>query len=153
VLALVPRLVEAMPQDALFLLAVTDRDLFVGGLAHTFGWGSMRFRVGVLSTRRLAAEGDPALRHRRLLTLALHESGHLLSLPHCTFYRCLMNGALDLKEADRRPAVLCPVCRAKLCWNLGVDPAERERAVAKAFEELGLLEDARAAITIAATIG
>jgi len=87
------------------------------------------------------------------MTLALHEAHHLLSLPHCTFYRCLMNGALTLKEADGRPAVLCPVCRAKVCWNLGVDPAARERAMADAFAAVGLPADAKDAITIVEKTG
>jgi archaemetzincin len=148
-----PHLVRSMPGDALFVLAVTDRDLSVGSLSKAFGWGSLKLRVGVLSTARLEAEGEPALYRRRALTLALHESGHLLSLPHCTFYRCLMNGALTLAEADRRPAALCPVCRAKLCWNLGSDPKARERALAEAFAAAGMKDDARAAVTIAETKG
>jgi hypothetical protein len=77
----------------------------------------------------------------------------MLSLPHCTFYRCLMNGALTLGEADARPAALCPVCRKKLCWNLGADPLARERALAEAFQAAGLAADARAALTIAEATG
>ncbi len=152
-LALAPHLVREMPADALFLLAVTDRDLSVGNLSYAFGWGSLKLRVGVLSTARIGAEGVPALWRRRVLTLALHESGHLLSLPHCTFYRCLMNGALTLAEADARPGVLCPVCRAKLCWNLAAEPAARERAVAEAFKAAGMETDASDAVTIAETTG
>jgi archaemetzincin len=148
-LDLAPHLVAALPADALFALAVTDRDLFVGDLRFAFGWGSQRLRVGVMSTARLAAEADPALRRRRTLCLAAHEALHMISLPHCTFYRCLMNGALTLGEADRRPAALCPVCRAKVCWNLGLDPGERERALARALEAAGLAGDARAALEIA----
>jgi len=147
--ALVPRLVRTLPEDALFLLAVTDRDLFVGDLPHTYGWGSLELRAGVFSTARLGAEGDPPRWRRRALTLALHEAGHLLSLPHCTFFRCLMNGALTLEEADRRPATLCAVCRAKLCWNLGTDPGARDLAVADALLAAGLAGDARAAQRIA----
>jgi archaemetzincin len=152
-LALAPHLVRELPEDALFVLAVTDRDLFVGTLSHAFGWGSLKLRVGVLSTARLGAEGDPAVSRRRAMTLALHEAGHLLSLPHCTFYRCLMNGALTVEEADARPAVLCPVCRAKLCWNLGVEPVARERALAAAFTNAGMAQDGKDAITIAETKG
>lgn len=151
--ALAPHLVGSMPGDALFVLAITDRDLAVGSLSKTFGWGSLKLRVGVLSTARLEAEGEPALYRRRALTLALHESGHLLSLPHCTFYRCLMNGALTLAEADARPAALCPVCRAKLCWNLGTDPKAREQALAKAFADAGLKAEAHDALTIAEATG
>ena len=43
-------------------------------------------------------------------------------MAHCVFYRCLMNGVRTLAETDRRPAVLCPVCRAKLCWSFKLDP-------------------------------
>jgi predicted Zn-dependent protease len=141
-LALAPHLARTLPADALFVLAVTDRDIFVGDLDYAFGWGSMKLRVGVLSTARLGAEDDPALRRRRSLLLALHEAHHLLSLPHCTYYACLMNGALTLEEADRRPGILCPVCRAKVSWNLGSDPTG---AVAEAFAQAGLAADARAA--------
>ncbi len=151
--ALAPHLVRELPADALLVLAVTDRDLFVGDLSHAFGWGSLKLRVGVLSTARLGAEDDPPLARRRTMTLALHEAGHLLSLPHCTFYRCLMNGALTIEEADARPAALCPVCRAKLCWNLGTDPLARERALAGAFARAGMECDARDALTIAETKG
>jgi archaemetzincin len=151
-LDLAPHLVRTLPADALFLLAVTDRDLSVGKLSYAFGWGSLKLRVGVLSTARLG-EGDPALSRRRVLTLALHESGHLLSLPHCTFYRCLMNGALALEEADARPAALCPVCRAKLCWNLSIGAKAREEALAEAFFAAGMAEDASASLTIAAATG
>jgi len=114
-----------LPDDALLLLAVTDRDLYVGRLDHVYGWGSLRHRVGVMSVRRVAVGEDEGLVRWRTLTLAAHEACHMLSLPHCTFYGCLMNGARALDETDRRPALLCCVCRAKLCWNLGDDPRAR----------------------------
>jgi len=152
-LALAPRLVAELPKDALFVLAVTDRDLFVGDLSHAFGWGSLRLRVGVLSTARIGAEADPALARRRTVTLALHEAGHLLSLPHCAFYRCLMNGALTMKEADGRPAVLCPVCRSKLCWNLGIEADARGRALSRAFARAGMASDAEDALSTVETGG
>ncbi len=150
-LDLAPHLVRTLPDDALFVLAVTDRDVSLGNLAYAFGWGSLKLRVGVLSTARLGE--NSARSRRRTLTLALHESGHLLSLPHCTFYRCLMNGALTLEEADARPAALCPVCRAKLCWNLGMGAKAREEALARAFLEAGMAADAREALTIAGATG
>ena len=140
------RVVRRLPDDALFCLAVTDRDIFVGELAYTFGWGSFRFRVGVVSTHRLGAQPDAA-RRRRVLTLAAHEAGHMLSLPHCTFFGCLMNGARTLAEADRRPVLACPVCRAKLCWNLGLDPRARYDTLADAYDGAGLPAAARRART------
>ncbi len=145
VFRLAKALARALPADALFLLAITDRDLFAGRLRYTFGWGSFKLRVGVSSTSRLAAAGgaDEDLRRRRLLTLAAHESCHMLSLPHCTFFACLMNGARSLQEADARPALLCPVCRAKLCWNLGREPLPRYDALARAWVRAGVPDAAR----------
>jgi len=136
---LAPYLVRTLPKDALFVLAITDRDLFVGKLSRAFGWGSFTLRVGVMSTSRLG-KGDaaPELRLRRAVTLATHEAGHMLSLPHCTFFGCVMNGARTLEEADRRPALLCPVCRSKLCWNLDLAPQERYSALRAAYRDAGL---------------
>jgi len=134
---LAPSLLASLPEDALFLLAITDRDIFVGKLGYSFGWGSFTLRIGVMSTYRVGWGKDPKARRRRILSLAAHEAGHLLSMRHCTFYGCLMNGARTLAEADRRPLLLCPVCLAKLCWNLGLDPQERYQTLAKAYRRLG----------------
>ncbi len=142
---LVPALLERLPDDGLFLLAVTDRDLTLPRMTHVFGWGSFRLRVGVMSLCRLPSAGGPAQFRRRVLGLMTHEAGHLLSMAHCTRYRCLMNGARTVEEADRRPMLLCPVCREKLCWNLGGEGAAHYRAVAGSFEEVGLGEEARLA--------
>lgn len=139
---LIPHLESRLPADALFLLAVTDRDLYLGNLTHLFGWASMEKRCGVVSTFRLGRNVDPALFRRRLFGLAAHEGGHLLSIAHCTFYRCLMNGALSLAESDARPFLLCPVCREKLCWNLGLDRKRRYQGLAEALEGLGLTREA-----------
>ena len=141
VVGLAARLVRTLPDDALFMLAVTDRDLRLESFDFAFGWGSLEHRVAVMSTRRLG-RGPAVL--RRTLGLALHESGHALSLPHCVFFPCLMNGARSLAEADRRPMQLCPVCRSKLCWKLDLEPGNRYAALEKALSAAGLAEDARA---------
>src|SRR5262249_40795776 len=59
---------------------------------------------------------------RRTLTLASHETGHILTMQHCLAHRCLMNGSNHQEERDSRPAHLCPVCLRKLLWNLQVEP-------------------------------
>jgi archaemetzincin len=142
VVALARSLRENLPEDALFLLAVTDRDLFAEGLDHVYGWASLADRVAVVSTARLGARDDRGRSLRRALALAAHESGHALSLAHCTFYRCLMNGSNSLEESDRRPTIPCPVCAKKLAWNLGSTRAALYRALAEAFEGAGLPDDA-----------
>lgn len=142
---LVPRLVEALPPDAIFLLAVTDRDLRLPRMSHAFGWGSFQLRVGIVSLRRLESGADEAGLRRRVLAVATHEAMHCLSMAHCVFYGCLMNGARTLAECDGRPLLLCPVCEAKLCWNVGGDAATRYEATARALDGLGLPAEAELA--------
>ncbi|MGQ0614777.1 MAG: archaemetzincin [Planctomycetaceae bacterium] len=138
---LIAHLAETLPDDALFLIAVTDRDLRAPGLSHLYGWASLDRRVGVISLARLLDAADPMLFRRRALSLAAHEAGHMLSMAHCIFYRCLMNGCMSLAESDARPFLLCPVCSAKLAWNVGTTPAAHYRAMQQAFETQGLARD------------
>ncbi|MFQ5844859.1 MAG: archaemetzincin, partial [Planctomycetota bacterium] len=82
-----------LPADAFLMLVLTDRDLYSPGLHHLFGWAADRLRIAIVSTYRTDRGGDPLVRRRRILALAAHEAGHVLAMPHCTFYACLMNGA------------------------------------------------------------
>ncbi|XP_077763751.1 archaemetzincin-1 [Canis aureus] len=54
-----------------------------------------------------------------------HELCHLLGLGNCRWLRCLMQGALSLDEALRRPLDLCPICLRKLQHVLGFKLVER----------------------------
>jgi len=147
----IPRLVASLPADALFLLAITDRDMHLPGTRYTFGWGSQELRVGICSTWRVDLGKTHELERMRTYGLALHESAHMLSIPHCTTRVCLMNGAMDLRESDKRPLLLCWECRDKLCWNLGLDPLKRYDALAKAWRSAGLPKTAKRA-TIAKSV-
>jgi archaemetzincin len=142
VAGLAKRLIRDLPPDALMVLAVTDRDLQLPGFRSALGWGSLRHRVAVMSTHRMGRDAGAA---RRTIGLALHEATHCLSQRHCTFYRCLMNGAASRAEADRRPLLMCPVCRSKLCWNLELDAQERYAKLAVGFARAGLPKAADAA--------
>ncbi|KAM9584240.1 archaemetzincin-1 [Trichechus inunguis] len=48
-----------------------------------------------------------------------HELCHLLGLGSCRWLGCIMQGALSLDEALRRPPDLCPICLRKLQHLLG----------------------------------
>jgi archaemetzincin len=117
------------PKDALAYLAFTSSDLFPEpSWNFVFGQASLRDRTGVWSIHR---NGDPAkgekeyqLCLRRTLHTASHETGHILTIQHCTAFDCNMNGVNSQDEGDRKPLTLCPVCLRKVCWNLQVDPAE-----------------------------
>ncbi|XP_057606790.1 archaemetzincin-1 [Hippopotamus amphibius kiboko] len=54
-----------------------------------------------------------------------HELCHLLGLGSCRWLRCLMQGALSLDEALRRPPDLCPICLRKLQHVLGFKLVDR----------------------------
>jgi archaemetzincin len=76
--------------------------------------------------------GDPArgpsefqLCLRRTIDVASHETGHILTIQHCTAFECNMNGSNNLDESDRAPLHYCPVCTRKLCWDLKLDPVAR----------------------------
>jgi archaemetzincin len=116
-----------VPDDALAYLALTARDLWPGkGWNFVFGQANLRRRVGVWSIHRNGWPGkdDEAFRQclRRTVRIAAHETGHILTMMHCTAFRCLMNGCNSLEESDRAPLHPCPVCLRKVCWNLQVEP-------------------------------
>jgi archaemetzincin len=132
-----------LPKDAVALIAFTTADLWPGqGWNYVFGQASLADRVGVWSIHRYGdpAGGDDASRLCLLRTLktATHETGHMFSMPHCTFYECNLCGSNHLVEGDRHPLELCPVCLAKLCYATGADPAKRFHALIEFHRTHGL---------------
>jgi archaemetzincin len=120
------------PADALAYVALTARDLWPGdGWNFVFGQANLRRRVAVFSLARGGYPGRGAgafrLCLRRTALIAAHELGHVLTMQHCTAFRCLMNGCNSQDERDAMPLSPCPVCLRKLCWNLGVEPATHLR--------------------------
>ncbi len=119
-----------LPGDAVAMIALTTSDLWPGkDWNFVFGSASIRGRVGVWSMHRF---GDPNADRegfdqclKRTVKTAVHETGHMLSMLHCTAYECCMCGSNHLQEADSRPLYLCPECVAKLCWACRLDPVER----------------------------
>lgn len=112
------------PAEALAYLALTASDLWPGkGWNFVFGEASLRQRIGVWSIYRNGhPEKDFRLCLRRTLSTASHELCHVLTMLHCTAFRCLLNGSNHQEERDARLLHLCPVCLRKLCWNLRVEP-------------------------------
>jgi archaemetzincin len=130
---------QEVDDDALVLAALTDQDLFSEGLNFVFGVGSLEERVGVYSLHRFGGkEVAEPLYLKRAFQLVGHELGHILSLEHCVYYKCTMNGSNSLEESDDQPCHLCPVCLNKLEWNVGFDRAKRYRALAAVYDEAKL---------------
>jgi archaemetzincin len=116
------------PDDALAYLCFTASDLWPGqGWNFVFGQANLRQRVGVWSLYRKGNPSGDEDSFRTCLRGGLdgteHETGHILTLKHCTAWECGMNGSNSLEESDGRPLPFCPVCLRKLCWNLQVEPA------------------------------
>jgi archaemetzincin len=130
-------LLPRLPADAAVYIGFTPADLWPGrGWNFVFGQASLRDRVGVWSLHRL---GDPATDFKRCLLrtikIAVHETGHMFSMHHCTAHRCTMGGSNSLAESDRAPITLCSECLAKLVRATGCDPVQRYRGLVRFFEE------------------
>jgi archaemetzincin len=140
-------LVPDRPDDALAYLALTACDLWPGlAWNFVFGQANLRKRVGVWSLYR---NGDPGggeaafrLCLRRTLATATHETGHVLTMKHCTAFSCLMNGSNHQEERDGRPLHLCPVCLRKLLWNLQAEPVPYLRRLGAFCQGNGLETEA-----------
>lgn len=136
-----------LPDDAAACIALTASDLWPGkGWNFVFGQASLRERVGVWSLYRNGdpAEGPEAYRLCLLRTLktAVHETGHMISMYHCTLYECGMCGSNHREESDRRPLWFCPECDAKVWWATGADAVARYRKLAEFCRRSGLATEA-----------
>lgn len=140
---------KMLPADAAALVAFTNYDLYPGETWHfVFGQATFSERVGVYSLYRLSDialggndEADRLL--TRALKIAIHETGHMFSMKHCTKYECLMSGTNHLGETDRRPLDNCPECMAKVAWAMNYDPVERYSRLAEFWKKNGRPEEAR----------
>lgn len=136
----------ALPSDAAALIAFTTSDLWpADGWNFVFGQADLRARVGLWSVYR---HGDPAkddasfkLALRRALKVAVHETGHMFSLEHCTAYRCVQAGINNLEEEDRSPLWLCPECVTKIVWATKTDHLTHHEKLAAFCKEAGLDEE------------
>jgi len=141
-------LVPALPEDAAIFIGVTMFDLISGNQA-VFGQASTRRRVGLYcfidprpSGTDEAIPGVDALTLRRACKLLNHESGHMLGLAHCVFYKCSMNGCNGMTEADNTPLHYCPVCQKKLLFNIGADARKRNEALLAFYLKYKMTADA-----------
>lgn len=128
-----------LPDDGAVIIGFTGMDLWPGdGWNFVFGQASIRKRVGVWSIYR---NGDPGrsdehftLCLRRTIKTAIHETGHMFSIHHCTAHRCVMNGSNNRTESDAQPLWFCSECAPKLSYATGVDLAGRYKKL-RAFCE------------------
>ncbi len=129
----------ALPKDAAALIAFTDQDLYPGAnMNYVFGQASLENRVGVWSLYRLDNLTGYENFLKRTLKIAVHETGHMFSIRHCTKYICVMSGANHLGETDAHPLDACPECMAKICWLADAEPKQRYLNLAEFCTKYGL---------------
>lgn len=136
-----------LPDDAVAMIALTTVGIRKGEQgAGLFGSASVVDRVGVWTMRGL---GDPSAGERefvetlrRMLHVAVHETGHMFSIEHCVYYRCCMNGSSGRREMDGQPLWFCPQCQAKVAYATGGDPAKQLTAVIKFADKYQLEPEA-----------
>jgi archaemetzincin len=139
--AIIRRLADRHPEDALAYMGITCKDLYSEGLNFVFGEGSLTWRCGVYSLVRYETPDD-VLFTRRSLKLLAHEAGHIFSIEHCVAYACVMQGANTLAEHDRHPLHLCPIDLRKILWNTGADRDDRYRRLERLYRQWGCMNEA-----------
>ena len=112
------KLAEALPDDALRILALVEVDLFIPILTYVYGEAQIGGRSCIVSTCRLnAGPGARYLSERtawRVVKESLHELGHTFNLRHCPDVACLMHYCRGDADVDRKSGDLCRYCRVML---------------------------------------
>ena len=112
-------LIRVCPPDALKLVAVTERDLFIPVLTFVYGHAQLGGRVAVISLARLRQEFYGLAPNRDVLLEraakeALHETGHTFGLVHCGDRSCAMTLSTNIRQIDSKRAAFCAACAARL---------------------------------------
>ncbi len=112
-------MIKDVPPDALKLLGVTERDLFVPILTFVFGEAQLGGRAAVVSLARLRQEfhglqPDAGVLRERLRKESLHELGHTFGLTHCASLECVMYLSNSVGDVDKKGADFCAGCRPSL---------------------------------------
>lgn len=139
---------KMLPNDAAAFICFTNFDLYPDqNWNYVFGQATLQNRVGVWSMWRFGNPDKSAADYKlflmRTLKVAMHETGHMFTIQHCTKYECIMSGSNHLLETDRRPVDACPECMAKIAWAMKYEPTERYRNLSKFWKEQGFAELSR----------
>jgi archaemetzincin len=118
-IAVLEMLTRVCPPDAVKLLAVTERDLYIPVLTFVFGQAQLSGRVAVMSLARLRQEFYGLASNRevfleRASKEALHETGHTFGLVHCADRHCAMSLSTNVRQIDSKRCEFCAPCEARL---------------------------------------
>jgi archaemetzincin len=146
-----------LSEDAAALICFTNEDLYPGDEWYfVFGQATLEKRVGVWSLSRLGNPDKSENEYRkflaRTLKIAMHETGHMFSMLHCTKYECLMSGSNHLGETDRHPLDVCPECMAKISWAMNYEPSTRYRKLAEFSKRQNWMDEEKSFIAKAEAV-
>ena len=118
-IAVLEMLTRICPPDAVKLLAVTERDLYIPVLTFVFGQAQLSGRVAVISLARLRQEFYGLAPNREIFLEraskeALHETGHTFGLVHCGDRNCAMSLSTNVRQIDSKRCEYCAPCGARL---------------------------------------
>lgn len=118
-IAILEMLVGRRPEDALALLAVTERDLYIPVLTFVFGQAQLGGHAAVISLARLRQDFYGLKPNReaflqRAIKEAFHETGHTFGLVHCADRSCVMSLSTGVRQIDGKNAAFCVSCGALL---------------------------------------
>ena len=116
--AILDRLSELAPPQAIKLLAVCEVDLFIPILTHVYGEAQLGGKACIISTLRLN-EDLPSLNTsricaQRIIKEAIHELGHTFKLRHCQDTSCGMHYCRTIKDVDHKSHEFCRYCKILL---------------------------------------
>ncbi len=119
-----------IPVNGVTLLAISEKDLYPkADWNYVFGLASYADRIGVSSMFRLQGKKLDSSNYQTCLTRVInvcsHEIGHMFSLNHCIYAKCVMNGSNSLYETNQSPNRLCSECQRKLSWNFHYNNIKR----------------------------
>ena len=101
------------------VLGVADVDLCLSGRNFIYGKADMVLGIAVFSITRLRQKfygmiPNEEVFHRRALSEAVHEVGHIFGMHHCKEPYCVMFLSSTVGEIDRKGWKFCRNCRESL---------------------------------------
>ncbi|MCK4304718.1 MAG: archaemetzincin family Zn-dependent metalloprotease [Candidatus Eisenbacteria sp.] len=112
-------LAAIQPPDAVRVLGITERDIFIPMLSFIFGQAQLGGRIALISLARLrqtfyGLPPDPELLMKRACKEAIHELGHTFGLTHCLDQGCAMSLSTAIQQVDSKAQAFCGNCRTLL---------------------------------------
>lgn len=112
-------LLNFIPTHEEYTLGIIDEDLYSPGLNFIFGIADPIRGIAVISLTRLRPPfwrepHNENLFIERIKKEAVHEIGHLYSLPHCDDPKCVMHFSNTIWDTDRKSNDFCEKCRKLL---------------------------------------